>query len=235
MKTTAASDRGDGGQRDQQQHERPRAPPSPLPHHPLRALAEHRALGDHRRVGIRPRRELPEAGLELLDEVVHRLEPLGGVLRHRAPHRGVETERHVGALIEHGRRRLVDVPHRDRDEVLAVERHVPGQQLVEHAAERVDVGAGVDLLPARLLRRDVVRRCRARCRSASARADVERARDPEVGDLGLPLRRDEHVLRLHVAVHEPVRVREGERPRRSGARSRSPPARAAGRAARPAP
>ena len=35
--------------------------------------------------------------------------------------------------------------------------------------------------------------------------------DAEVGDLHLALRRDEHVARLDVAVHDAVAVREGER------------------------
>ena len=42
---------------------------------------------------------------------------------------------------------------------------------------------------------------------------VERARDPEVGHLGAAVAVQQHVLRLHVAVHEPVLVRERERAR----------------------
>ena len=45
----------------------------------------------------------------------------------------------VGPHVEHARRRLVHVPHRDRDEVVAREGHLAAQQLVEHDAERVDV------------------------------------------------------------------------------------------------
>ena len=46
--------------------------------------------------------------------------------------------------------------HRDRDEVVAGERHLAGEQLVEHDAERVDVGVRVDVAALRLLGRDVV-------------------------------------------------------------------------------
>ena len=40
------------------------------------------------------------------------------------------------------------------------------------------------------------------------------ARDPEVRDLHAPLAVDEHVVRLDVAVHDPVPVREARAPTR---------------------
>ena len=43
----------------------------------------------------------------------------------------------------------------------AIERRLAGQALVEHAPERVDVGAGVDVRPLDLLGRDVGDRARA--------------------------------------------------------------------------
>ena len=96
---------------------------------------------------------------------------------------------------------------------------VAGQQLVEHDAERVDVACG---------RRPAGRSpARARCSSLvpstvpglrHAVLDVERARDPEVGHLRAAVAVQQHVLRLHVAVDEPVLVRERERRARSAMR-----------------
>ena len=99
---------------------------------------------------------------------------------------------------------------RDRDEVLAGERDVARQQLPEDDAERVDVGRGRDGLAARLLRREVLAGAEHRAGLRDAVLDVERARDAEVGHLHLALAAEEDVLRLHVAVDEPVLVGEGE-------------------------
>ena len=96
------------------------------------------------------------------------------------------------------------------------ERQLAGEQLVEDDAERVDVGALADRLALRLLGRDVVGGAEHGAGLRHALADVERARDPEVGHLRGAVAVQQHVLRLHVAVHEPVRVRERERRSRSG-------------------
>ena len=68
----------------------------------------------------------------------------------------------------------------------------------------------VDRLAARLLRRDVVRRSEHGPRLRDAVLDVERARDAEVRDLRAAVAVQQHVLRLHVAVDEPVLVGERE-------------------------
>ena len=105
---------------------------------------------------------------------------------------------------------LVHVPHRDGHEVLAGERNVPGQELEEDDAEGVDVRPLVDRAPARLLGRDVVRGADHGSRQRHPVLDVERAGDPEVGDLRPAVAVEEHVLRLHVPVHDPVLVRARE-------------------------
>jgi hypothetical protein len=50
------------------------------------------------------------------------------------------------------------------------------------------------------------------CRGAEVgHADLpDRLGDPEVGDLGESVRRDQHVLGLEIAVHDPLRGRLGE-------------------------
>ncbi len=103
--------------------------------------------------------------------------------------------------------------HRDCNEVLARERHVAGEQLVEDDAERVDVGLLVDALALRLLGRDVVRRAENRPGLGQPALHLERAGDAEVGHLRLAVAVQKHVLRLHVAVHEAVLVRERQAPR----------------------
>ena len=105
-----------------------------------------------------------------------------------------------------------------RDLVVASrERRVAGEQLVEHAAERVDVGAGVDPLAADLLGRDVVEGPDEGAGRGDAGARVDLAGEPEVGEVGVlagARALDEDVARLDVAVDEPARVRGVERRRR---------------------
>ena len=103
--------------------------------------------------------------------------------------------------------------HRDRDEVVAAERHLTDEQLVQDDPERVDVGLDVRLASARLLGRDVVACSHHRPGLRQAPVDVERARDAEVRDLRAALLGEQHVLRLDVAMDETLLVREGERPR----------------------
>ncbi len=106
-------------------------------------------------------------------------------------------------------RHLRQVLHRDLDGRVAAERGRAGQQLVQHDAERVEVGALVDVRPARLLGREVLR-------GADDRADLGHlartgARDAEVRHLHAALAVDEHVVRLDVAMDDPVAVREAQR------------------------
>ena len=99
---------------------------------------------------------------------------------------------------------------RDGDGGLAGERDLAGQQLVEHDAERVQVGAGIDPLALGLLRREVG----GGPEHGSGRGDrlvADRAGDAEVGDLHRAVLGEHDVARLHVAVDEQVLVRVGER------------------------
>ena len=97
------------------------------------------------------------------------------------------------------------VLHRDRDRRVALERHAAREHLVEHDAERVDVGLRADAAPARLLGREVLGRADDRADLGHLR--VAGVRDAEIGDLDAPVVADEHVVRLDVAVHHAVLVR----------------------------
>src|SRR5262249_60685422 len=67
-----------------------------------------------------------------------------------------------------------------------------------------------DRLAARLLGCEVLAGAENRAGLRDAVLDVERARDAEVGHLHLALAAEEDVLRLHVAMDEPVLVCEGQ-------------------------
>ncbi len=90
----------------------------------------------------------------------------------------------------------------------AIGRHAR-QAVVEQRAERVDVCAAVERSPLRLLRRDVV----AGAEHASGvgqRGLVVDARDAEVGQLRVPVGRQQDVVRLDVAVDHAALVGVGQ-------------------------
>jgi len=80
------------------------------------------------------------------------------------------------------------------------------EQLVEHGAERVDVGRGGHVLAEGLLRGEVGRGAQNGA-DLSECGRLRRTRDPEVGDLERAVAPQQEVLRLHVAVDEPRLVR----------------------------
>ena len=80
---------------------------------------DRRLAHDHRPLVALLRVELVPDGLELGDHLVHRRGALGGLLRERALDQRREAERRVGPRVEHARHRIVDVLHRDREEVVA--------------------------------------------------------------------------------------------------------------------
>ena len=113
--------------------------------------------------------------------------------------------RSVGRRLGH----LREVLHRDLDRRVAGERHLPGQHLVEHDPERVEIRARIDRRAARLLGREVLRGADDRAGLGHLRR--ARARDAEVRHLQPAVAADDDVVRLDVAVDDPVAVRERER------------------------
>jgi hypothetical protein len=87
------------------------------------------------------------------------------------------------------------------------------EQLVEHQAERVDIGGGGDRRTLHLLGRGVLQRQRAapflgqRAGRVGPRVALEQLGDAEVEQLDAAVARDEHVARLDVAMHDEVAVR----------------------------
>ena len=95
-----------------------------------------------------------------------------------------------------------------------------GDQLVEHAADRVEISTVVDVAGALALLRGHVRRRahdRAGLGGAAGQADVSQLRDPEVEDLGalagrrVGIGNHEDVVGFEVAMDDALGVRRGER------------------------
>ncbi len=139
---------------------------------------------------------------------------LGWILREERRDRALDVLGHVGANAAHGQGLFEEDLREHRDDAPARERRALRQRLVEEAPEREHVGPRVDVArAARLLGRHVARRAdehpglRQIAPQALARdAEVEHARLVEVAAGG-----EHHVRRLHVAVHDPARVRVTER------------------------
>jgi hypothetical protein len=167
-----------------------------------------RGRNNHRHRAVLATVELGEVRLDLGGEGIHGGEPVFRALLERAIDHLGDPQRDVAPRVQHARRRLLDVLHRNGDEVLAWEGQLAGEQLVEDDAEGVDVRMRVDGLAARLLRSDVVGGPEDGSGLSHAVLDVERAGDPEVRHLGVPVAVQKDVLRFHVAVNEPALMGE---------------------------
>ena len=106
-------------------------------------------------------------------------------------------------------RRGRDVLHGHGHVGLAAEGDAPGEHLVEHDAEAVEVRALVRRPPLRLLGGEVRRR--AHHRAGARQRRVAHARDAEVGDDDPPALVEHDVVRGDVAVDDVARVRGAER------------------------
>ena len=138
--------------------------------------------------------------------------PLVRLLGHRPADDRSQVGRDLRRQVRH---RVVEMGQGGRDRGVGVEGPVPGQALERHHAERVDVGCGRRGGAAGLLGREVLRRAHHLAGGGQAEA-VGGAGDAEVGDLHLPVGRDQQVGRLHVAVHDAGPVRGADRVGRLG-------------------
>ncbi len=129
-------------------------------------------------------------------------EPLGGfLLQELIDHLG-ERDRKVGSLGQHRGRRLREVKGKETGGVGRVERGVPGDREVRHAAEGVEVAPAVESLPGGLLRAHEVRGA-DHFTDCGETAGGLGAGDPEIGDdrpAGGALEHD--VVGLHVAMDD---------------------------------
>ncbi len=203
--------RGSGGEEPERERRARQEPP--------RALRLRHGDG-----GARPAhlRDVVAHALQVAREVLRRGVTLLRVLREATLHDPAERRRDPRREPRERLRLLTD----DRGERLggrpALERAAARGHLVEHRAERELVGAEVDRLRPRLLRRHVAHgaedgaRHRARVDRRRGRLVLREAsgagqlRDPEVEDLREAVGGDHHVRGLQVAMHDPrgVRLRE---------------------------
>lgn len=135
----------------------------------------------------------------------------------------LEFRRHLGIELHSGRRRAIQNRVEDQSRAVTVKGHRPGCHLVQHNAEREQIGAGVEVLRPHLLGRHVRHRSertpwtgqisdrrqgRRGVLSAAARTNLG---EPEVEDLGVTARRHEDVGWFDVAVDDSRGVRGIER------------------------
>ena len=162
----------------------------------------------------------PDSDSNVERDVARRLEALLRVLLEAVQDDPVERGRQRLALLG-GRRGVLleDRVHR-LDGRVALGTRGARQHLVEHDAEREDVGAVIDGLPAHLLGRHVAHRAEHRARAGQRPRVGEQRRlgldrragrgqlgEAEVEDLDAAVARHEDVLRLQVAVDDPLVVR----------------------------
>ena len=138
-----------------------------------------------------------------------RMGPGVGVLFHHAEKQFDERRRRVGPLLEQVRRRRAKVRLNALGERALGERWPPREQVVEGAAERVDVGPVVDRGAVQLLWRHVVRR--AGQHRLLTKALIAKTSEAKVEQLERAVARHQHVVGLDVAVNEPLRVGVVER------------------------
>jgi hypothetical protein len=166
--------------------------------------------------------QLAVRALDRLAERVRALPALRGILGERLGDQRVDAR--IDLDVGRARARRLDLggqvlgEHADR--VLGGEHLRAGEHVVHERAHRIEIAARVDLVAADLLRRHEVRRAddlgalgdRGRrlillWRAELGEAEVEHLR--EVAAVGRA--RDQHVLRLEIAVHDAEVVRFGER------------------------
>ena len=206
--------------------------PLRLAPHERRARERWRA---HARGEAQParRRELLDHAEELVRQLARRGVTTPRLLGEAALDQPLQRRRQ-GDAVE--RRRRIAKDGGDRAGVGGVlERPAPRRHLVQHHPERELVAAVVDLAALRLLGRHVGHGSEHRAgrgegcgggRLVVAARLARRARldasEPEVEHLGAAVRRDDHVLRLQVAVDDALGVRGGERVRHLGADRQQP-------------
>ncbi len=153
-------------------------------------------------------------------ELAPRLEPLGRILCEAAHDQAIDLGRDRGDVLARPGGRLHQMHRDDVADPLRDERRTPGDQVVEHAPDRVDIGASIDLAStAALLGRHERRGPHDDGGLGLVRRVVDELRDPEVDDLRalaagyLWIGDEEDVLGLEITVHDAGGVGGAERAR----------------------
>ena len=168
-------------------------------------------IASGRPAGIGRQRLLRQPLAQRLRQVLRAGITFGRVARHRAQRDRRQLRRHVRAQRVRRHRVVERDGFADLLQRIAVEGLARGEQFVQHRAQRIDVGARVDLAGLLLLGRLVVRRAGDHAFQRRQRRMVGDARDAEVQHLGLVAPRQEDVGRLDVAMHDAARMGIGQR------------------------
>ena len=139
------------------------------------------------------------------------LRPVVAPLRQQPQDDPVERRGDLGPMARRGHRLRVQVLADDHDRVLARERGLAGEQLVEHRPERVEIGPGVGGAAEGLLGGQVGDGSDQHPLDRLARAAVG-GREAEVAEPGGAVVAEPHVRRFQVAVDDPAPVGVLERP-----------------------
>jgi hypothetical protein len=153
----------------------------------------------------------PHEIAQVVRHVAAALVALVGRFCERAVEDGVERHRELRVDRRHRRMRLAgDAVHHRKYRVVsrALERRAAHQQLVEHHAERKDIGAGVHRQPGDRLGRHVLGR--AEGRTGLRHRGRRHVRDAKIRDLRAPVRRYHDVGGFDVAVRDFEALREVE-------------------------
>ena len=148
---------------------------------------------------------------KVLERRLGRGVPLLRGLREEPRDEGVDPGRHVGPRGAEPRSRFPHVRERGSDGRVAAERDAARQHLEHRDPEGVEVAPAVQVVPERLLGREVLDRPDDGVHRGGARlVDLEPAGEAEVGELHRTVRGEEDVPRLHVAVDDAEAVEDGE-------------------------
>ncbi len=170
-------------------------------------------VGEHlRRIGLLTAVHLDQVGAHLRGRLI----PVVGVLGQRLEHDGVKLGGDALVTLRRGYRIFADVLICHCDGRITNERWLAGEHFVQHAAQRVHVGAGVDLLTARLFGGEILRGADHGRGLGDVAGIGERARDAEVHHLHRAGVADHDVRGFDVAVDDPVLVAEVQRLARIG-------------------
>ena len=174
------------------------------PHFPLQTPRAHDPRGTRRPALLEGRKHL-----------VRRLKAVLRLLGQAAEHHVRQPARDLGVHVARDRNRVGQVLADDLGARLAIVGRRAGHHLEQHRPEGVQVAPPVQVrLPEGLLRTHVLDGANGEPGRGlgAAGVRVEQLRDPEVDEQGAPgLAFEHHVVRLDVAVHQPLRVGVRER------------------------
>ena len=145
---------------------------------------------------------------QILDELATGHRPFFLLRRHGPQDGPLGALRQIRHQLPRRRQLIVNLLHPGIERTVGAEGQLAGHHLVEGGAQRVDVAAGVGVLGvAELLGGHEVRCTQTAAGLGQVEVGVGRLDQAEVGELGDAVGRDEDVVRLDVAMDQPLLVR----------------------------